>query len=195
MKDVHTYTPAHPDVNAPQGVAELDLLIKLSKANDRKAQQKLYDRYAPILYAKIRRYVYDASSAGEILNDSFFKILTNLDSFSATGSFEGWMHRITVNTIMDYMRKKIKPGQITYPGTEDYEVPVPETTIGKLAYKEMLTLIHTLPDVHRSVFNLFIFENYSHKEIAAYLDITENNSRWHLNDARRRLKGKIDALK
>lgn len=195
MKDDHTYTPSYPDVNDPQGVDELVLLINLSKANDRKAQQKLYDRYAPTMYAKIRRYVYDASSAGEILNDSFFKILTNLDSFSATGSFEGWIHRITVNTIMDYMRKKIKPGQITFPGTEDYAVPIPETTIGKLAYKEMLTLIHTLPDVHRSVFNLFIFENYSHKEIATYLDITENNSRWHLNDARRRLKGKIDALK
>lgn len=195
MKDAHTYTPAHPNVNDPQGVDELILLIKLSKANDRKAQQKLYDRYAPTLYAKIRRYVYDASNAGEILNDSFFKILTNLDSFSASGSFEGWIHRITVNTIMDYMRKKIKPGQITYPVTEDYAVPIPETTIGKLAYKEMLTLVHTLPDVHRSVFNLFIFENYSHKEIAIYLDISENNSRWHLNDARRRLKEKIDALK
>lgn len=171
------------------------VLLQLSKANDRKAQRQLYDRYAPALYAKIRRYVYDTSSAGEILNDSFFKILTHLDSFSATGSFEAWIHRITVNTIMDHMRKKIKPGQLSYPGTEDYSVPVPETIIGKLAYKEMLTVIHTLPDVHRSVFNLFIFENYSHKEIAIYLDISENNSRWHLNDARRRLKEKIDALK
>lgn len=177
------------------GTDNLSLLILKCKSKDKKAQKQLYDRFAPTLYAKIRRYVYEVNSAAEILNDSFFKILTNLDSYSSTGPFEGWMHRITINTIMDHLRKNIKHNQMTQSGSEDPEVPIPETAVGKIAYKELLELIHALPEVQRSVFNLFVFDDCSHKEIAAYLGITENNSRWHLNDARRRLKEKIEALK
>lgn len=177
------------------GTDGLSLLIVQCKANDKRAQKQLYDRFAPVYYAKIRRYIPDISAANEVLNESFFKILTSLDSYAATGSFEGWMHRITINSIMDFLRKQIKHSQIVKSEVGEHELLVPETTIGKLAYKELLTLVHSLPDVQRSVFNLFVFDDYSHKEIAASLNITENNSRWHLNDARRRLKEKIDALK
>jgi RNA polymerase sigma-70 factor (ECF subfamily) len=95
---------------------------------------------------------------------------------------------------MDFLRKKQRHDQYIKSNTEELEVPIPDTTIGKLSYKELLALVHTLPEAQRSVFNLFVFDDCSHKEIAALLDITENNSRWHLNDARRRLKIKIDAL-
>ncbi len=77
---------------------------------------------------------------------------------------------------------------------------IAETTVyhdtngpAQLAYKELLAIIHELPPMHRAVFNLFVFEQYAHKEIAALMGISENNSRWHLNDARRRLKEKITA--
>jgi RNA polymerase sigma-70 factor (ECF subfamily) len=66
--------------------------------------------------------------------------------------------------------------------------------IGKLGYKELLQLIYQLPDTQRTVFNLFVFEQLSHKEIAENLGINENNSRWHLNDARKRLKEKISSM-
>jgi RNA polymerase sigma factor (sigma-70 family) len=176
------------------GTEGVFLLIQQCIAKDKRAQKKLYDHYAPMLYAKIRRYVYDTSHAGEILNESFFKILTHIETYTNTGSFEGWIHRITLNTIMDFLRKKIKQTQIVATEIEEHEIPIPETSIGKLAYKELIALVHALPDVQRSVFNLFVFDDCSHKEIANLLGITENNSRWHLNDARRRLKEKIDAL-
>jgi RNA polymerase sigma-70 factor (ECF subfamily) len=63
--------------------------------------------------------------------------------------------------------------------------------MAKMAHKELMELIHSLPQVHRTVFNLFVIENYAHKEIAEMLSITESNSRWYLNDARKRLKEKI----
>jgi RNA polymerase sigma-70 factor (ECF subfamily) len=66
--------------------------------------------------------------------------------------------------------------------------------IGKLAYQELLAMIHRLPATQRTVFNLFVFEQYTHREISALLGITENNSRWQLNDARRRLKEQIIAM-
>ena len=172
----------------------LTLLIQQCIAKDKRAQKKLYDHYAPELYATIRRYVYDVTHAGEILNETFFKILTNIEKYTYTGSFEGWMYRIAVNTTMDFLRKKIKQDQIVRAEVTEQEIPIPETSIGKLAYNELLGLIHSLPDVQRSVFNLFVFDDFSHKEIGQLLGITENNSRWHLNDARRRLKEKIDAL-
>lgn len=174
---------------------DLSLLINQCRLEDKKAQKDLYDRFAPTLYAKIRRYIPEFSNANEILNESFFKILTNLEAYTATGSFEGWMHRITINTIMDFLRKNIKHSQAIKSDTDEIEVAIPETSVGKIAYKELLALVHSLPDAQRSVFNMFVFDDYSHKEIAIHLGITENNSRWHLNDARRRLKEKIDALK
>ncbi|MES2477796.1 MAG: sigma-70 family RNA polymerase sigma factor [Bacteroidota bacterium] len=180
-----------------EGADGLAMLISQCIANDKRAQKQLYERFAPSLYAKIRRYVSEVSEANEILNDSFFKIFTNLTAYSSTGSFEGWMHRITINTIMDFLRKQKRYNKMINDETEvdEMQTLIPETSIGKLAYKELLALVHSLPDAQRSVFNLFVFDNCTHKEIGELLSITENNSRWHLNDARRRLKQKLDALK
>lgn len=173
------------------------MLISQCIANDKRAQKQLYERFAPTLYAKVRRYVSEVSEANEILNDSFFKIYTHLNDYTATGSFEGWIHRITINTIMDYLRRQKRHHKMISDeiDVEEKEILIPETSIGKLAYKELLALVHSLPDAQRSVFNLFVFDNCTHKEIGELLRITENNSRWHLNDARRRLKQKLDALK
>jgi RNA polymerase sigma-70 factor (ECF subfamily) len=66
--------------------------------------------------------------------------------------------------------------------------------VENLSHKELLQLIDTLPDAQKEVFNLFVFENYSHKEIAEMLNIQQNNCRWHLNDARRRLKEKLNSI-
>jgi RNA polymerase sigma-70 factor (ECF subfamily) len=66
--------------------------------------------------------------------------------------------------------------------------------VENLSHKELLAIIETLPEAQRNVFNLFVFENYSHKEISKILNMQQNNCRWHLNDARRRLKEKINAL-
>ncbi|MDI9319149.1 MAG: sigma-70 family RNA polymerase sigma factor [Phycisphaerales bacterium] len=191
LSEITNPTPFVSKENSPIGDEGLLLLINQCKDKDRQAQKQLYDRFAPLLYAKIRRYVPETNHANEILNDSFFKILTHLENYMATGSFEGWIHRITINTIMDFLRKKQRHEQYIQTVAEDKEVPVPETTIGKMAYKELLALVHSLPDAQRNVFNLFVFDDCSHKEIAQLLDITENNSRWHLNDARRRLKKKL----
>lgn len=178
-----------------QSANGIDVLIKQCIGNDKRAQKELYEHFAPLHYAKIRRYVSEQVEANELLNESFFKIFRNLKHYNFTGSFEGWMHRITINTVLDYLRKQKKYQNIRREDADELEIPIPETSVGKLAYKELLALVHALPDAQRSVFNLFVFDDCSHKEIGELLGITENNSRWHLNDARRRLKEKIDALK
>lgn len=161
---------------------------------DRKAQKTLYDRYAPAAYGIIRRYVSDGQAAGEILNDAFYKVFTKLDQYGFQGAFEGWIRRITLHAITDHMRRYVKHDQVQQVDIEKTDIYVDNDQVGRLTYKELLAVVHTLPDTQRTVFNLYVFEQYPHKDIATQLNITENNSRWHLNDARRRLKEKLKTI-
>ena len=169
------------------------ILIRDCVAGNQTAQKKLYDRYAPLLYSIIKRYLYqDDGSAGEILNDSFLKIFTKLGQYQSQGSFEGWMRRIVINTITDHLRKTIRDDRKLVE-VQPETAYIDSNGIGNIAYKELLKMVQALPDTQRAVFNLFVFENYSHKEISELLNIKENNSRWHLNDARKKLKEKLSA--
>lgn len=178
-----------------QGHNELSMLIRDCIAEKRSAQKKLYDLYAPPAYGVIKRYLYkDDTSAEEILNDAFYKVLTKLDQYSFNGAFEGWIRRIVVNTLTDHLRKKINEA----PGHKEIQAEdaqVGSESIEKISHKELLNIIQTLPDTQRAVFNLYVFEDYPHKDIAALLNINENNSRWYLNDARKRLKEKINFIR
>jgi RNA polymerase sigma factor (sigma-70 family) len=168
----------------------LYLLLRDCAAGSRAAQKKLYDLYAPKAWGVIRRYIYDDEHlAEEVLNDSFYKVLTRLDQYSFQGAFEGWIRRIVINTITDHLRKKLTeaPRREVQPA-DAFSADEPVSII---AHKQLMELIQTLPDGQRTVFNLHVIENYAHKEIGKLLGISETNSRWYLNDARRRLKEKI----
>lgn len=166
-------------------------LIQACIAHDRIAQKKMYDLFAPFILGIIRRYTYDLTLADEILNDTFYKIFTALHQYAFKGSIEGWMRRIAINTITDTFRKYVKNEPSHKTDIADIDLYIPGDAAGRLNYKALLELIHTLPKTQRTVFNLFVFEQFSHKEIAEYLGLNENNSRWYLNDARKRLKDKI----
>lgn len=181
-------------VKSVNGHNELSILIRDCIAQSPTAQKKLYDLYAPGAYGVIKRYLYyDDQAADEILNDSFYKILTRLDQYNFQGAFEGWIRRIVVNTLTDHLRKNIK-GMTVNKEVQPEDAFINSESVEKLSHKELLKIIQTLPDAQRAVFNLFVFENYSHKEIGLLLNINENNSRWHLNDARKRLKEKINFI-
>lgn len=182
----------------PQGSAssweEISGLIQGCIARDRQAQKQLYNRYAPVAYAIIKRYTQHSALADEMLNDAFFKIFTKIESYTGAGSFEGWIKRIIVNTVTDHLRKHIRDQQVYHAAELPEDVSIGEDIVGKLSYKELLAVVHELPDMQRAVFNLSVFEELKHKEIAETLGISEVNSRWHLNDARKRLKEKINSI-
>lgn len=180
-------------VSEKSSVAQTDLEILISEcvANSRSAQKKLYDRYSPDVYGIIRRFVYQNDQvAKEILNDSFFKIFRDLGQYSFQGAFEGWIRRIVVNTINDHFRRNGKEDDY-HKEVHEEDAFINSEPVENLSHKELLKVIETLPAAQREIFNLFVFENYSHKEIANLLNIKQNNCRWHLNDARRRLKEKL----
>ena len=155
-------------------------LIKECIAGNRRSQKALYEKYSPFIYGVIRRYVPNTNIAQEILNDAFYKILTRLSQYSFKGAFEGWMRRIVVNIITDHFRKEFTNKEAYKVDIDTYDAYVDSDSIGKISYKELLDVVHSLPDTQRTVFNLFVFENFSHKEISEQLGISENNSRWQL---------------
>ena len=176
--------------NALSPQDELHMLIRDCIAKSRSAQKRLYDLYAPEAYGIIKRLIYNNDSlADEILNEAFFKIFRDLEKYAFQGAFEGWIRRIIINNAADHLRKKIKAEPLREVLPEDAYIN--NESVENISHKEILKIIATLPDTQRNVFNLFVFEDYSHKEISETLNISQNNCRWYLNDARRRLKEKI----
>jgi RNA polymerase sigma factor (sigma-70 family) len=174
---------------------ELSVLIKDCLAHSRSAQKRLYDVYSPEAYGTVKKHIFNNETvAKEVLNDAFFKIFKDLAQYSFQGAFEGWIRRIVINTVADHLRKSIRND---HPCKEiqPEDAYIDSESVDRLSHKELLKIIETLPDTQREIFNLFVFENYSHKEISKLLNINHNNCRWHLNDARRRLKEKINLLK
>jgi RNA polymerase sigma-70 factor (ECF subfamily) len=173
---------------------DLSILIQGCLSHSRSAQKKLYDKYSPEAYGIIKKIIYNNEPvAREILNDAFFKIFRDLHQYSFQGAFEGWIRRIVVNTVTDHLRKNNKDQQ-NFKEVQPEDAYINSESVEKISHKELLKIIETLPDAQREVFNLFVFENYSHKEIAQILNIKQNNCRWHLNDARRRLKEKLNSF-
>ena len=192
-KNINGNSAAPVSGTSLSGKDNLSALIGECLAHSRSAQKKLYDLYAPAAYGVIKRFVNNNEPlAKELLNESFFRVFRDLHQFSFQGAFEGWIRRIIVRTISDHFRKSTKFTE--YKEVQDEDAYIENGSVESLSHKELLKIIETLPDAQREIFNLFVFENYSHKEIAKLLNIKQNNCRWHLNDARRRLKEKINSL-
>ena len=166
----------------------LSTLIQDCVAWKRPSQRIFYETYAPAVYNVIRRYIFNEHTAQEILNDSFYKIFTRLEQYAAQGPIEAWMRRIAVNTITDYLRKQLRNEQRNTTEISEDDAYVDNEAMSNLSFAELAACLEKLPDLQRTVFNLAVFENLSHKDIGAALSISAGYSRWILNDARKSLK-------
>lgn len=163
-------------------------LVNLCRKGDRKAQKAVYDRLAPKMFPVCLRYVPEREVAEDLLQDGFVTLFTKLDSYKGNGSFEGWARTIFVTTALMYLRKKdaLKMSEdITYARNLSSEGSTPIQDVG---YRELLEMISQLPTGFRTVFNLYVIEGYSHKDIAGMLGISEVTSRSQLSRARSMLQ-------
>jgi len=162
----------------------------------------LYDHFAPTLLGLCKRYCGNIEDAEDVLHDGFIKILQNLDKFKPrnNGSFEGWIKRIMVNTALNHIRSKTKERNffdfdtlqevIHLQETEEENLFFKEIT-GKISKEELMAMICALPAGYRAVFNLYVFESYSHKEISEILGCSENTSKSQLSKARSVLRKQL----
>lgn len=154
---------------------------------------ELFRQYSGKLLAVCIRYTRHRMEAEDILQDAFIKIFKNLEKYEGKGSFEGWMRRIAVNTALkNYNKSSFQKEKI---GLEDYqENALAPEVIASLHEEELLKVVGELPDGYKAVFNLYVIEGYSHKEIADRLEIQESTSRSQLVKARKMLQSKITQL-
>lgn len=150
-------------------------------------QKALVQRYAPMLLTVSRRYSRDEAFAEDILQEALIKIFKAIPQYKATGSFEAWLRKIVINTALQQLDKACFKRE--FPGLDQLgPMPTLPEIWGQLGAEELMELIKKLPHGFREVFNLFVIEGYSHKEIAKLLNIAESTSRSQLTRARKWLQ-------
>ena len=150
-------------------------------------QRELYDRFASRMYGVCLRYATNAEEAEDILQEGFIKVFRKITSFRGDGSFEGWIRRIFVNTAIEHYRKK------TYlqPITEHEEATIEGkylSVLDSLAEKDIIRLVQQLSPGYRTVFNMYVVEGYTHKQIGEQLGISEGTSKSKLSRAKQILQ-------
>jgi len=166
--------------------AENDLLKALSR-QERWAQQLLYEQYYGVMMGVCLRYAGSRDEALDLLHEGFIKVFQRIDRYRPGTSLPSWIRTIVVNTCIDYYRRTVR--RRTEDLTEAYSsVNDDPDALSQLTEQEILTAVQDLSPAYRAVFNLYVIEGYSHKEIADALQITESTSRSNLVKARLKLQ-------
>lgn len=168
-------------------------LIEACKHKDRRAQKLLYDKYSPTLFAISRRYIRNREDAEDVLLEGLTKILTNINQYKGSGSFEGWMRRIVVNEALMFLRKQHNFNMTVEISNVDVKTKI--SVEDELAAQDILDLLELLPTGYRTIFNLYVLEGYKHREIAELLGISINTSKSQLILAKKRLQSLIKRSK
>ena len=168
-------------------------LVKRCINGDQKAQQVLFDRFAPKMLAVCIRYAKDVVQAEDVLQSAFIKVFTKLDSFNG-GSLEGWIRRIMVNTALDEIRKNKKRTQNVTIDAVEFKVESNNFIVEELQAEDLMKIISCMPEGYKVVFNMFAIEGYSHKEIAEQLEISENTSKSQYSRAKAYLRAELERL-
>ena len=165
----------------------LEKLIQGCIKQKSKAQEELYNQYKASLFVLSLKYCANETEAEDNLHNSFIEIFTSIKSYKGSGSFEGWMKRITINKAIDSYKKQF---QLTPIKEEWVDTDVEEKELD-FPLDDILKLVQELPNQYRMVFCLYELDDHSHKEIASMLSISENTSKSNLHRAKSILKDKI----
>ena len=168
------------------------VLIQKAQKNNREAQHRLYDLYAPKMLSVCRYYINDLQNAEDVMLSGFFKVFTKLKYFKGEGSFEGWIRKIMVREAISFLRQQKKMEF----SIEDHVIKgATENNIAtSMEVADIQNAIDTLPEGYKTVFVLYAVEGYKHHEIAALLNISEGTSKSQLFKSRKLLQGKLEAL-
>ncbi len=166
----------------------LEQLIIRCKKNDAKAQGELYKLFSSTLFSICLKYSRNYAEAQDNLQDAFITIFGKINQYKDKGSFEGWLKRITVNTALQRYRKDKMFLIVNEDHLEDTDVTIDEENEENIPLQYLLECIQELPNRYRLVFNLYVLDGYSHKEIGRLLEISDGTSKSNLARARALLK-------
>ena len=187
--------PAELTTNSNSLQTNWHTIIEACKKLEPSAQEELYRRCYPGMIRICQRYCNgQADIAGGVYNQAMLKVFMNISQYSGKGEFEGWIRRIVVNTCIDHGRSNAR-FQTDELREETAEwLPIIPDAYSRIGGNEIVSLIYELPKNTGLVFNLFVMEGYKHEEIGKLLGISSGTSKWHLNEARKLLKQKLETL-
>lgn len=164
-------------------------LVKGCLKGDQLYQKTLFDKFSPRMLGIAERYTKNSDEAHDVLQETFIKVFDNLKKYKHTGSLEGWIRKICVNSSLDYIRrtKNLKLND----DVEEVEYKLSsnqETVLERLAAEDLMEILNELPMGYKAVFNLFVIDGFSHKEIAEQLQISVNTSKSQFSRARQLLR-------
>jgi RNA polymerase sigma factor (sigma-70 family) len=164
-------------------------LVEDCIGNERSAQETLYKFFYAQMLRICYRYLRSNELAQDALNEGFLKVFQNIRSFDAKkGDLGGWICTVMIRTAIDHGKKELKFSTISYADQDTDEYFIDPNVLSKLYAEDLLRYTRQLPDATRVIFNLAVIDGYSHKEIGAQLQITESTSRWHLAEAKKKLR-------
>jgi len=172
-------------------------IIRRCKQGDRKAQESVYNLLASKMFAVCLRYCADYEEARDVLHDGFMTVFTKIGQFHNEGSFEGWARRIFVNHAIEQYRNSAKLTVVTGVDDNDRHFAAPEDEEDEwgayhLTEAELLAMVDELPPQYKVVFNLYVIDGLSHRDIAEKLGISEGTSRSNLLRARSILQKQVN---
>ncbi|HEX3007438.1 MAG TPA: sigma-70 family RNA polymerase sigma factor [Bacteroidales bacterium] len=168
---------------------DIKYIVQECLAGKRQAQEKLYAMFSAKMFGVCLRYCKNYDEAKDVLQEGFVKVFSKLEQFSFSGSFEGWIRRIVVNTAIEKLRAQTHNVPLDFAPEVFDEIEEDEMPL--ISAAEMLSMVQELPTQYKMVFNLYVFEKLPHKEIAEMLGITEGGSKSNLSRARAILQEKV----
>jgi len=191
VKEVNNYPGREAALSLENAVKYCGLT---DHTHQRKSMEVLYKKYYGYILAIILRYVRQQEDAEELVNESFVRVFANIGKFVGKGKgeefenfFKAWLSKICVNASIDFLRAKKMSLSLDDIDVEDKEMPFAMAS-DELQVKDILALMNRLPELQRTIFNLYEVEGYNHEEIAEMLNIPHGTSRTYLMRAKKRLK-------
>lgn len=168
-------------------------IIAGCKQGDKKAQEQLYKNFYTAMIKLCLRYTHNEADAVEVMNNGFLKVFRYIHRFDpGKAALSTWIRSVIINSCIDFL--KLKENIPFHEPVQEaaYSITVNADVAEQIDVNELLHYIRELPNATRVIFNLYVVEGYTHREIASLLNISDGTSKWHLSEARKLLKQQLN---
>jgi RNA polymerase sigma-70 factor (ECF subfamily) len=169
------------------------ILIQGCKQNDVLCQEQLYKLFYPEMIKVSYRYAGDRDGAGIIYNNAMLKVFKSINNYKEEGRLAGWIKKIVINCSIDFCKKKAVFVE-TIEHTKETEISINADVFNILSGRDIQQLIAELPKATATVFNMYVYEGFTHRQVGELLGISDGTSKWHVSEAKRILKIKLENI-
>jgi len=172
----------------------LETIIEGCRRNNLQSQEQLYRQCYPQLIGICFRYAGDMDGAGIIYNNAMLRIFQHISKYRHDNKWLPWIRTIVIHCSLDFVKQRNRFREEKISALHEQSVVIAEDIFQRVSVKEIQKLIQQMPKATATVFNLFIYEGFTHKQVADALGISEGTSKWHINEGRKFLKAKLESL-